>query len=184
MSYDISISHYPFETEDNHWPKTELNWLRNPFGLCDFAEDNVGDGKHSLWHVCNDHAYDDVKNLDRADFLRVVLDYWDRLKNLEVGYFYFDLASYLQFSPEYPEAMKLPTIHWRLKHTKEECAQVYKWGPEQRTIGFNVHQFALYPSHFSFRGRGPLRHYKDWFKDLVDIARAMQDPEVTVRISN
>lgn len=40
---------------------SEMNWLRNPFGLCDWAEANVGDkikiGKKDLWYVCNHWNY-------------------------------------------------------------------------------------------------------------------------------
>lgn len=61
MSYDITVT-----TEDL---ELDMNWLRNSFGLCTFAENNIGDGQNSLWHVCNDHAYDDSNNVDRAKLL-------------------------------------------------------------------------------------------------------------------
>jgi hypothetical protein len=166
MSYDITV------TTDG--TEHSLNWLRNPFGLCDFAEDNVGDGKNSLWHVCNDHAYDDVDKIDRAEFLRVVEEYWDRLRGLERGFFHFTFSSYVQFQNDYAGCMRVQRSH-----------EDYEWADDRAVLRLAAERFQP-ASNFSWSSTGecPLDFYKGWFERLLNLARAMQDPNARIYISN
>jgi hypothetical protein len=168
MSYDIDVT-----TKDG--AEHSLNWLRNPFGLCSFAEDNVGDGQMSLWHVCNDHAYDDVGKIDRAQFLRVVESYWDRLRGLDDAYFFFTFGSYVQFLPEYPDAMMVRGYRALVEATR--------WGDDGR-LGIRIGRFQGYERQFGWRQTAVLDYYKEWFERLLGASRAMQDPDATIYISN
>ena len=84
-----------------------LNWLRNPFGLQTWAEDNVGmkivqrvrgiSGREELFedlrYVCNHWSYEDSSDIDRGLFKQVVDTYWKEIQKLEVGYFVFNLSN-------------------------------------------------------------------------------------------
>lgn len=175
MSYDISLSRKAkdscydpdaYALDDVH----SMNWLRNPFGLCTFAEDNVGDGSSALWHVCNDHAYDKVKDLDRAKFLMVVREYWERIRSMEKASFYFTPGSYDQFAKQYPKIMP-PLLHGDL-----EAAVA----PLQILIPVEKFQHA---PNFGWRNQSVLQYYKDRFQELVELATTMQDPEIEIYIS-
>ncbi len=168
MSYDIDVV-----TPDGQ--EFEMNWLRNPFGLCGFAEDNVGDGNMSLWHVCNDHAYDAVKDLDRAKFLRVVEDYWDRLRGLQRGWFWFTFGSYVQFSYDHAACMRV-----------NFGGKLHEW-TKKNDVSFLKLDIARFEhdQNWEWSGRNiePLQFYKNWFEQLLELARAMQDPNATVCIT-
>lgn len=73
-----------------------MSWLRNPFGLCQWAEDNFG-GDGMLAFVCNQWAYDKCEEIDRAMFKRVVDEYWERIKQAPISYFWFNESQYNQF---------------------------------------------------------------------------------------
>ena len=77
-----------------------MTWLRNPFGLCQWAEDNFG-GDGMLAFVCNQWAYDKCEEIDRAMFKRVVDEYWERIKQAPTSYFWFNETQYNQFLRPY-----------------------------------------------------------------------------------
>ncbi len=173
MSYNISVS-----SRDGGY---DMNWLRNPFGLCQFAEDNAGDGDQSLWHVCNDHSYEQSMNVDRGRFLRVVSDYWDRIRGLESAHFFFTFGAYVQFAPSYPDAMLLQPRGWRSGESRWE---------EGGRLAISVAEFQRYDRQrgisngFAWRGTPVLTHYKQRFENLLELANAMQDPDASIHISS
>ncbi len=172
MGYDITVS-------GAEGRGGALNWSRNPFGLCNFAESNVGEKDGALWHVCNDHAYDDVGRLDRAQFLKVVSFYWDRLRGLQDARFYFTFHGYVHFAPQHPDAMLL---HGR---GHGDC-----WSSGNDLLAIPVERFKGEQNFaWSDHGLGPspgtvLDHYKEWFRSLLELAKAMQDPASVVCITN
>jgi hypothetical protein len=184
MSWDIDV-HLP---DGRH---LELNWLRNPFGLCDFAEDNVGNGSMSLWHVCNDFA-DDIEKFDRARFQEIVHEYWCRLAILHRGYFCFSFRSYVQFVRNFPEAMHLDLLDF--------MEQDWAWvGPRRHPteVRIDVQRFSIYGRNADVRTTSPTNNqfgwdagsnvldwYRKWFQELHEIASAVQDPNATITISN
>lgn len=170
MGYDIHVT-----AADR---SLEMNWLRNPFGLCPFAEDNVGDGSMSLWHVCNDNAYDTSNDLDRPRFLDVVTAYREKLQALELGYFHFEFSSYVQFASSY-RAMILP---WGVRADEPRG---YRWDKEHKILGIDVERFIDEPNFgWSRQTSSVLQWYKDWFDQLFEIAKLMQEPGSDVYISN
>lgn len=183
MSYTITLyrknPHAASDEGDSEI--ASMDWLRNLFGLCTFVEDNVGDRVQSLWHVCNDQAYKVMGELDRRKFRRIVLAYWDRLRNLDKAYFYFDFHAYVQFMPNYSQAMTLP------QHPHDESVGL--WAPgtsgdDPDRLGIRIERFQHYGrQHFSWGDTPVLDFYKDWFKRLMHIAEVMQDLNVEVRIS-
>lgn len=166
-----------------------MDWLRNPFGLCTFVEDNVGDRVQSLWHVCNDHAYKVMGELDRRKFRRIVLAYWDRLRNLDKAYFYFDFHAYVQFTSSYSDAMVIAPNRFSTDPQNAFAQGAYTWrssssDDDPDRLGIRVERFQQYRyEHFSWGDTPVLDFYKDWFKRLVNIAEVMQDLNVEVHIS-
>lgn len=160
MSYDITIT-----CPDGQL--LEMNWLRNPFGLCNFLEDNVGDGELSLWHVCNDNSYETSNTLDRLRFHQVVNAYSNRLNALKQAFFYFDGNAYRQFSPFYP------------------CMRGATKIPAGDKTKIDVEAFTNTDLRSQRRPEDSiLDGYKRWMDELVTIAEVIQDPNVIVFISN
>ena len=70
--------------EDKHNNEIKsITWPRNPFGLCNWAEDNVGDDRSSLHHVCNAWQYEKASQCDRPLFQQVVEHYWQKILALD-----------------------------------------------------------------------------------------------------
>jgi hypothetical protein len=158
MSLDISISR-------NGETLAEINWLRNPFGLCQWAEDNtrLSNGvQPDLRYVCNHRAFGNSGQIDRALFLRVVYDYWERIQFLKQGYFYFDLPSYRQFIE--PHVHLLPQGNTFIG-TKFIVGSSYD---DSNRLRIPMEHF----SHdaFALGDKNTLQAYKNWFARLVHIA--------------
>jgi len=173
MSLDISL----YNSADEE--VASMNWQRSPFGLCQWAEDNVGDGQLSLYHVCNDWAYDKSADVDRAEFKRVVDLYWKAIKELKRGYFYFDLPAYIQFVEG--NTKSFPRTQWgsivnvqyvderaRIKIPMEYFSSMkYSDDPWFEMIGYNT-----------------LEYYKNRFAKLVEFAELLQDKSLRFECSN
>ena len=173
MSLDISVSKDGEEL-------ASINWLRNPFGLEQWAERNVGDKVSNfgitLYDVCNNWAYDEAKNVDRKLFKDIVDLYWEEIKRLEIGYFFFNFREFLNFIPglngfpkdvpEFGSVLKISKAVW--KGDLYGIPQEYFYDNSRYHLGSNY----------------SLRFYKSWFKELVDIAELLQDPETEFYCSN
>jgi hypothetical protein len=106
MSLHISL----YEDEDH---VASLNWLRNPFGLEQWAEDNTMIGMFrpiTLYDVINTWSYSDSKYVDRPLFLETVLYYWQHIKQLERGYFHFTLPTADMFACESTLKSRIPFV--------------------------------------------------------------------------
>jgi hypothetical protein len=170
MSLDISVTVGDEEID--------MNWLRNPFGLCNWAEANVQPKtRRSLWYVCNHWAYKKSGRVNKPLFLEVVLAYQDAIMALLRGYFVFDLPSYRSFIEPFMDY--LPT-------------QPHVMGDERRWIKdskYDDHQRLMIPmeyfTHEVFHlARPSLAAYQEWFGRLVDLARLLQQPGAKFYCSN
>jgi len=160
---------------------SEINWLRNPYGLCNWAEDNIDDpdteSLGTLYYVCNYWAYDGEAYIDRQLFRAVVLKYFYAIRRLKEGYFFFNLPEYRQF------------IEGKLEFMKTEDSPL---GLPRRIVGSRydhrgrlaipMQQFA--DPVFDLGGLHTLDHYKTWSKELVDFAELLQDPNNEFYCSN
>jgi hypothetical protein len=79
-----------------------INWLRNPFGLARWIEDNItrtGSDVElpTLITICGQWTYNSSHQVDRDLFLKVVLSYNVEQLKPEQAYYYFNLPEYRQF---------------------------------------------------------------------------------------
>ena len=161
MSLDISISR-------NGETLAEINWLRNPFGLCQWAEDNTitPDSPYGLHYVCNAWAYGRSSQIDRKLFLTVVLDYWQQVQKLKHGYFWFAPRQYQQFVMPYAQFL---SSRDGIKESKMRTA-------------IPMEHFSH--AAFDLGGAHTLEAYKNWFARLAHIAELLQSPDVDFYCSN
>ncbi|MCJ7634853.1 hypothetical protein MUP77_21000, partial [Candidatus Bathyarchaeota archaeon] len=155
-----------------------MNWLRNPFGLCNWAEENTKTLLHkvkSLWYVCNHWNYGKASRVNRRLFLEVVLAYSERISSLAEGYFYFDLPEYRQFIEGKANFMETTPLFSELTHIEGSKYD------EQRRLMIPMWQF----EHPSFNlGKCSLAGYQNWFNELVEFARLLQDKAYRFYCSN
>lgn len=174
MGLDLVLTHKK-NGEDDY----SLNWLRNPFGLCNWVEDNTDlKLKKDLYYVCNRWAYDNAKNLNRKLFQEVVLAYQEPINNLERGYFWFDLPSYIAFIQ--PNIHSLPMRTSTLGGQPRIDAAIYNRNGDK--YGIPMEYFGA--SCFHMGGRHTLKHYKEWYGRLVEFAEVMQNRDYRFHCSN
>src|SRR6266516_7660671 len=168
MSLDISV-HNP-ETDQS----IEMNWLRNPYGLCNWAESNYlyvtkQEPKKTLWYVINHWNYAKSSRVNRKLFLVVVLLYGSEIMPLEKGYFWFDVGSFMSFV--LPHMEKIPTENF-IEQKRIE-GNVF----HDRQIGIPMEYFGDPCFHLSDKYRPyahTLAHYQEWYQQLIDFARLLQ----------
>ncbi len=175
MSLDISLYN------ENEEEIMDMNWLRNPYGLCNWAEDNTAetnynpDKEHSLWYVINNWSYDNSSNVDRGLFLDVVIEYWEIIKNLKQGYYFFNLPGYRQFVEANIHLMPQEKEPWGASYIKGE-----KYAQDRRLMipmeNFKHPEFNL--------GNPCLKKNQKWFAELVEFANMLQDEQYTFYCSN
>lgn len=181
MSLDIGL--YQGEQE-----VLSMNWLRNPYGLCNWAEDNfeMAKGKRGdLYDVCNQWAYGKSKKVDRKLFKRVVMRYSKFVKSLDEGYFLFDLACYRQFvQPNYELFLKDPSLGF------SDLLRIYGekyFDPKQgdTRLAIPMEQFNQGAFNLSHRaGQTMIEKYQEWFDELVEFAHELQDENLEFYCSN
>lgn len=158
-----------------------LNWLRNPFGLCDWAEDNahhngLAQEKFDLYYVCNHWAYDNATAIDRRLFKEVVDRYGATLLKLDSSFYFFTLSEYRQFIQ--PHEQLLPG---RIVPGTEVWSFESSFYDEQQRLAIPVDHF----SHQVFNlGEVSTRFYQEWFQKLMQMADLLQDPDVQFSCSN
>lgn len=175
MSLNITLT--------NNKQKEELasiNWLRNPFGLCNWAEDNVKPTdlkEKDLYYVVNHWNYEKSDQINRALFKKVVYDYWYEIRKLERGYFFFTLQTYIQFVE--PNLSALPKVNIHFLNNVNRIKDSYYTDDNRIAVPqeyFNNPIFNLSGS--------TLEHYKNWFKELVDFADLLQNKDNAFYCSN
>lgn len=173
MSLDISV-YYP----EGH-PKSDIslsiNWLRNPFGLERWAQDNTElKSEPNLYEVCNKWNYEKAINIDRPLFKQVVDRYWEAIQKLELGYFFFDLPSFIQFVAPHYNVLPMETSIIGVDRVKGAI-----W--RGSILGIPMEHFRNPVFHM---GPCTLDDYKRWFGELVEIAELLQDPDTVFYCSN
>jgi hypothetical protein len=176
MSLDISLYNKEGECVQS------MNWLRNPFGLCVWAEDNAHHvwkcapkPIETLWYVCNHWSYAKSGRVNRLRFGEVVNHYAETLLNLEKSFYFFALPAYRQFIQ--PNELLLPreqlfTGTWHIKDSFYD---------DRLRLAIPVEHF----SHACFCLDKPTTgSYQDWFRELVRFADALQDKSLTFYCSN
>jgi len=159
----------------------ELNWLRNPFGLECWVESNTsiivdGMSTESLYHVCNHWSYAKSKDVDRKLFIHVVDYYWNSIKKLDKGYFFFDLPSYIQFVQPHFNVLPIDDIFG----TIHGCS----YNENSSIIKIPMEHFNHIDFNLGIHNESVLGHYKNWFKKLVDFAEALQDESTIFECTN
>lgn len=178
-----------------------MNWLRNPFGLCNWAQDNVshvlgtefdksfylGDFPHlkdlesgktesNLHYVINHWNYDKSDEVDRKLFKDVVDEYWKIIEKFERGYFFFDLSSYVQFVE--PNKSSFP-----LRDSPFDNRTYIESIFYDKRIRMAIPMEYFKPACFNL-GECGLEDYKKWFKKLVEFAELLQNPQYKFYCSN
>jgi len=178
MSLDISV--YNPETEQT----IEMNWLRNPYGLCSWAESNYlyakkREPKKTLWYVINHWNYAKSPKVNRKLFLAVVMLYGSEIMALEKGYFWFDVGSFMSFV--LPHLDMMPTENFMGQIRIED--NVF----HDRQIGIPMDYFANPCFGLSDKYR-PTAHmlvrYQEWYQQLIDFAKMLQEPGTQFYCSN
>jgi hypothetical protein len=171
MSLDITLTNRKTGTE-----VISMNWLRNPFGLCNWAEANVKPNTRvDLWYVCNNWDYDKSDRVDRRLFKCVVGEYWGEIQKLDRGYYAFDLPSYIQFVQPNVDFMPKETL-FQVDRIKDA---IYD---KQGRLLIPMEHF----NNFSaFHLTDPsLAYMRQWFAELVRFAELLQDKDNEFYCSN
>jgi hypothetical protein len=185
MSLDISV--YNPETEQT----IEMNWLRNPYGLCNWAESNYlyakkREPKKTLWYVINHWNYAKAPRVNRKLFLEAVMLYGSEIMALQKGYFWFDISSYIQFVQPYLHVFPQhdPLAKWGIGDGSLRIdGTVY----HDKEIGIPMDYFANPCFHLSDKYRPnahALARYQKWYQQLIDFAKLLQVPGTTFYCSN
>lgn len=156
-----------------------INWLRNPFGLCQWAEDNA-DPKidFTLWFVCNEWSYDKSAKINRPMFKAVVDAYGEKVRSLNAGYFWFPVDRW----PQTIEQMKsgaLPSPRnsdgWILEHPLKNPNCVLR----DAKIGIPQEWFSCTyrPHPLRWAWDASLDAYRTWFGQLESLAEQLQDEQ-------
>lgn len=181
MSLDIDVRN----------PKTgvslEMNWLRNPYGLCSWAEDNYNyqtesspddESEQRLWHVINHWNYDKSDQVDKELFYSVVMRYGNVILNdLKQGYFFFTEQALKQFI--FPH---LTVLSW----TKDTLPGVVIKHPIIK-LGIPMDYFSheCFGLSSEYRPNAhTLERYQAWFQQLMDFATILRDPDAEFYCSN
>jgi len=180
MSLDISL------TKRDGGEVMEMNWLRNPFGLCQWAEDNARhmglEPRKSLWYVINHWSYDKSRRVNRPLFRDVVYEYANKLIELSNGYYFFDLPSYRQFIEPHIDFLPIDGNRGGFG---------IKWieGSKYDVLGSKVGRLMVPIEHFAKHQcfhlpDVSLGYYKKWYDDLIEFAELLQNREFRFYCSN
>lgn len=174
MSLDISI------TNKKTGDVREMNWLRNPFGLCNWAEDNLNfiikdepKEEDSLYYVVNHWNYKKGSKVNRVKFREVVLWYWQILEDLKEGYFFLDAVGIMDYVMS--KSHLFPMSH------SFGSPRIEKAVYHDRTIGIPMEYFDNIAFDLS---NSSLEGYKEWFSQLVEFAELLQNKDYKFYCSN
>lgn len=182
MGLDIALYR---GTDEESEEIISLNWLRNPFGLCNWAEDNFEHVEKkagntwsgfSLWDVCNQWSYDKSTEINRKIFKLVVDQYASTLLPLNTSYFFFDLPGYRQFIQR--KELRLPGHD---NFIGDFYAIDNSFYDDRQRLAIPVDHF----KHPSFNlGECSTVRYQEWFKKLVEFGNLLQDETLRFYCSN
>jgi hypothetical protein len=157
-----------------------LNWLRNPFGLCECVEQNVEHEMRmqiaretSLYYVCNHWNYNKSKHIDRNLFLTVVKNYDKIFQNIETLYFFFNFKDFLSFCSKHSQ-------HFPRDQFDHIKGIIYHNNNNQ-VVGIPINHFRHPCWHL---GSVDQCYYYQWMKRLVEFAEALQNQKYKFYCSN
>jgi hypothetical protein len=186
MGLDITV------TNTHTGASMDMNWLRNPYGLCTWAENNYTyfterepPEEKSLWYVINHWNYDTSEQVDKQLFLDVVGKYGNVITKLDYAYFWFDEAGFKQFITPC-----LKTWFYADQETFDlsgvEGTRRYHFH-QREYIGMPMQYFSSPCFGLSDRYRlhaHTLAHYQNWYRELITFAEMLQDPDAVFDCSN
>ncbi len=183
MSLDISVTNK--RTDES----MDMNWLRNPFGLCNWAEANFNYAtesepayEQSLHYAINHWNYDKADQVDKPFFLEVVKRYGIVLHQLERGYFFFTEKGLEQF------VWPCVGITSMIEIRRGQPPDIVRVGRgEEKEYGLPMEKFGDPCYHLSDKYRPnahTLTHYQDWYRELITFAERLQDPDAVFYCSN
>jgi hypothetical protein len=185
MSLDITV------TNTRTGASMDMNWLRNPYGLCTWAENNYTyfterepPEEKRLWYVINHWNYDTSEQVDKLLFLNVVKRYGDVIMKIEKGYFWFSESSYVQFIN--PHRGMLP-FSLDKNHYAVIALSVQYHFDKREHIGIPMNYLSNPCFGLSDRYRPnahTLAHYQNWYRELITFAEMLQDPDAIFYCSN
>lgn len=182
MSLDLYL--YDRETDEEvAW----VNWLRNPFGLCNWAMDNVDHdlgASITLHRVCNMWSYDKGDDINRELFKTVVDDYGRCVMELKCGYFCFDdwgkaLANFTSGNWSAPTC---PDRWWPFDYLNDHKDVINlngKLAIPQEWFSNPMQSDPFYPAWDA-----SLVAYQAWYRQLMDFANLLQDDRYRFYCSN
>lgn len=168
-----------------------MNWLRNPYGLCQWVEDNVllpiglkPVEERRLRYVTNHWAYDKGGEVDRVLFLDVVTYYYQMVMPLTRGYFFFRMSRFIQFV--LPNIDLIPVEKGPFNNVRIKDSLTVNEGNQ---IGipmeyFGHIRFGLNTRYDPDGDNHSLARYKRWMGELLEFAEELQDPTTIFLCSN
>lgn len=159
----------------------DMNWLRNPFGLCNWAEDTyLYETKYesvpeeqSLYYVVNGWSYDESGKVDKPLFLEIVQRYGKVILNVNKGFFWFH-------RDKFPDNL---SYHVKPHHTMEisnllGTSNVQHYSDK---IGLRMEDVTKF---VDLGHKNGLADYKIWYRQLINFAEALQHPDSVFYCSN
>lgn len=184
MSLDIYV------TNSKTGESRDMNWRRNPYGLCNWSEANYNfrteskpddESEQRLWHVINNWNYDESDQVDRRLFLEVVQRYGRVLINdLQQGYFFFSERALEQFVMPHLSIVPDMPIGVAPGVTITNPDKSKEYGLPMEYFGHPC--FGLSDRHRPHAHT--LEYYKQWFGELIAFAEMLQDPDAVFYCSN
>ena len=138
-----------------------FNTLRNPFGLIEWIQTNLGvEAANALHEVLNSWAYYKSAKVDRARFYTVIARYKEAVDGLTAGFFRFNVQQYMNC---------VEHRHIELNRVKYED---------------NGDSLLLPMELFTDITLKDLNGYKAWYGKLMQVAEALLDPTTTFFCEN
>ena len=186
MSLDIYVTNT--RTDE----KMDMNWLRNPFGLCSWAENNYTyfterepPEDKSLWYVINHWNYDKSVQVDKPLFLEVVKRYGSIIMRLDRGYFWFNEGGFRQFIQPHLDVLPMSSDQAFESYGFEATVRYHF--DQKEYIGIPM-SYLRHPcfglSDKSRPDAHTLIRYRLWYQQLIDFAEMLQDPDAVFYCSN
>jgi hypothetical protein len=185
MSLDISLIER--KTGDG---VASMNWLRNPYGLCQWSEDNYALAKsldpttiklkEGLWYPINHWNYEKGSRVNRKLFKQTVDRYGEAIMALEEGFFCFDASELMHFVVPHLPSLPYKDSPWGFSNKHIEGAKRYDQKLAIPMEYFKARCFNLSIPH----DLTVLGHYKSWYQQLINFAESLQNPEYQFHCSN
>ena len=178
MSFRMTL--YNPETKDE---VARLEWLRNPFSLAGWIEDNTRRiTPMSLSRYLGMFSYRNSDHVSRPTFKYYVDLYAQQVRELTVGYFCFNLQQYRQFIQ--PCLEHLPYDNNRFLEKRiigekyiERNVKLANGGESREIVAIAIPMEHFTHREFHLGGLNTLAHYQAWTEELVSFAELLQNTD-------